>query len=94
MKARHKKRAAGGAAMSESDTPLDAGGNPNVKKEAAERKRGGRSMKAEGGPPKNRIDKYKRGGRATGGRTGSDKNPLTSAANVKHVGSTAGSECK
>lgn len=90
-RARHKKKASGGAAMS--DKVLDAGGNPNVKAEAAERKRGGRSMKAEGGPPKNRIDKYKRGGRATGGRTGSDKNPLTSAANVKHVGSTAGTEC-
>ena len=75
MKARHK-RAAGGKA------PLNAGGNPNVEKEAAERKHGGRNMKAEGGKPKHRLDKYRRGGRAMGGRTGADKHPLSSAAKI------------
>lgn len=71
MKARHKKRSSGGA--------TEAGGNPNVFKEAKERKRGGRAMKAEGGVSKMRLD---RPGRKTGGRVGADKSPLSSAARV------------
>lgn len=66
-------------------------GNKNVIREAedekdgGEMKRGGRAkkhMKAEGEKAKGRLDKYKRGGRAMGGRTGADKHPLSSAAKL------------
>lgn len=80
-----------------------AGGDSNVRKEAdgEERKHGGsvhakvkkhsmHHMHAEGGRTKHRLDKFKRGGRAKGGRTGADQHPLTSAAKVHHVGSDAG----
>lgn len=69
MKARHKKRSSGGA--------IEAGGNPEVFKEAKERKRGGRAMKMEGAAAKMRLD---RPGRKTGGRVGADKSPLSTAA--------------
>ena len=72
MAARHRKsggRATGGIAW--------AGGNPDVKKEAEEKKRGGKAMgKVEGGKSRMRLDKP---GRKTGGRVGADKSPLSSA---------------
>jgi hypothetical protein len=62
--------------------PYDAQGS-NVEKEAEEKKRGGRAKKREhkvtGGAVKMRLD------RARGGRTGSDKSPLTSAHNLSSV---------
>ncbi len=71
MAARHKKshKASGGIAV--------AGGNPDVLKEAEEKKRGGKAMgKVEGKMSKMRLDKP---GRKTGGRVGADKSPLSSA---------------
>ena len=73
-----------------------AGGDSNVKKEADERADGGavhekvkkhsmHHMKAEGGRTKHRLDKYRRGGRAKGGRTGADQHPLSSASKVHHL---------
>lgn len=59
-------------------------GNPNVFKEAAERKRGGKvkkkhekhEMHAEGEMAKERMDRPRR---ASGGCVGSNKNPFSSA---------------
>lgn len=63
-----------------------AGGDSNVAKEAAERKRGGKVCRAEGGEVKERADRRARGGavpgRKRGGGVGSDKTPLTSAAKI------------
>lgn len=87
------KRADGGKVK-----PYDAEGS-NVEKEADERKRGGRVKKdcaperkhggrvkeehrVEGKMSKMRLD---RPGRKSGGRVGSDKSPLTSAARVSPV---------
>jgi len=68
------------------------GGSSNVMKEARERKSGGRAngfkkggaveLKTGGACAKPRMDKRATGGRtafASGGRTGSDKNPFSSA---------------
>lgn len=67
-----------------------AGAGSNVLKEAMERKRGGsvKHTMAEGAKAKHRLD---RPGRKRGGRIGADKAPLSSAARVSHVGSSAGS---
>ncbi len=75
------KRADGGAA------PMKVAGNPNVFKEADERKKGGRTKKraaggkvnlgqVTGGSVRPRLD---RPGRKVGGRVGADKSPLSSA---------------
>lgn len=57
-------------------------GEPNVVKEAMEKKHGGRVKKdvekPEGKKSKMRMDKKPR--RASGGRVGSDKSPFSSAA--------------
>lgn len=78
-----KKRASGGA--------MKVSGNPNVFKEAAERKKGGKVKRATGGAVEGvgksvgfmtggavrpRLD---RPGRKSGGRVGADKSPLSSA---------------
>ena len=70
MANRHKKgKASGGIAM--------AGGNPEVVKEAEEKKRGGKAMgKVMGGKSRMRLDKP---GRKVGGRVGADRSPLSSA---------------
>ena len=62
-----QKRAAGGKVYY-------AGGESNVAKEAAERKRGGKVVKMAGKKGKVRLDK-----RARGGRAGADKSPYSSA---------------
>lgn len=76
-RARHKKAKGGGMYYSGSES--------NVAKEAAEKKYGGKSckkggkvkhMKAEGSKAKSHLGKMKR---ATGGRVGADKSPLSSA---------------
>ena len=74
-RSRHKARASGGKA------PLDAGGNPNVIKEAkSERKKGGKVLgKIDGKKAKMRMD---RPGRKTGGRIGANTSPLSTAHNV------------
>lgn len=100
MKHRHHvhKKAKGGEV--EQDY---GGGESNVAKEAEEKKHGGsvhakvkkhsmHHMHAEGGRTKHRLDKFRRGGRAKGGRTGSNNHPLTSAANVSYVGDHSGEE--
>lgn len=70
MAARHKKgKASGGIAV--------ASGNPEVIKEADEKKKGGKAMgKMHGALSRHRLDKP---GRKTGGRVGADKSPLSSA---------------
>lgn len=71
MAARHKKsgKASGGIAI--------ASGNPEVLKEAEEKKKGGKAMgKMHGGKSRLRLDKP---GRKTGGRVGADSSPLSSA---------------
>lgn len=65
-------------------TPDKISGNPNVFKEAAERKKGGRVTTKSpgfmtGGAVRPRLDKP---GRKSGGRVGADKSPLTGAHNV------------
>ena len=72
MAARHKKahKADGGIAVR-------AGGNPEVFKEAEEKKKGGKAMgKMQGAMSRHRLD---RPGRKTGGRVGADRSPLSSA---------------
>lgn len=71
-----KKKSSGGGIMKVS-------GNPNVFKEAAERKKGGRVAGPPkfvgfmtGGSVKPRLDKAMR---KSGGRVGADKSPLSSA---------------
>ncbi len=51
-------------------------GNPNVFKEAKQRKRGGKACAPEGGMAKARMERPKR---ASGGGVGSNKNPFSSA---------------
>jgi hypothetical protein len=51
-------------------------GNPNVFKEAKQRKKGGKVCGPEGGMAKARMDRPKR---ASGGDVGSNKNPFSSA---------------
>jgi hypothetical protein len=78
-RARHKKsKAKGGAVYYE-------GGESNVAKEAAEKKRGGAVMKhpgkVAGEKGKKRLDR-----RARGGRVGSDQRPFSSAATPRPTG--------
>lgn len=75
-RARHEKhrRAEGGR------TEMKVSGNPDVFKEAEVRKKGGavkKHTKMQGEKPKHRSDKMPR--RASGGRVGADKSPLSSA---------------
>jgi hypothetical protein len=76
------KRASGGVVPKE-DTPKSYTADSNVKKEAEERKDGGRvkkkkeGEKVEGKMTKMRLD---RPGRKSGGRVGADSGPLSSAA--------------
>lgn len=51
-------------------------GNPNVFKEAKQRKKGGKVCAPEGGMAKARMDRPKR---ASGGGVGSNNNPFSSA---------------
>lgn len=75
-KIRHKKKASGGS-ITMSGGSVDGGGNPNVVKEAHEKKKGGRvHLSMKGAKAKHRLD---RPGRKSGGRVGADKSPLTGA---------------
>ena len=77
MKGKDCKRASGGKVKSYTAD------DPNVEKEAEERKRGGavkkKEHKVEGGKAKMRMD---RPARKDGGRVGADKNPFSSAHKV------------
>lgn len=93
-----KRKATGGR------TDMKVSGNPNVFKEAAERKKGGKVKRATGGKVEGdggktiglmtggavrpRLD---RPGRKSGGRVGADKAPLSSAHGTSSAGSTPGS---
>lgn len=70
---------------------MKVSGNPDVFKEADERKKGGRAKKKkhvhmEGHKGKHRMD---RPGRKTGGRVGADKAPLSSAHRATSTGERA-----
>jgi hypothetical protein len=73
MKGKRGRKAGG-------SVPMKVSGNPNVIKEAEEKKRGGKVGKhvgkIHGGHPAHRMD---RPGRKSGGRVGADKSPLSSA---------------
>lgn len=56
--------------------PDKVSGNPNVFKEAKQRKRGGKACAPEGEKAKMRMDRPRR---ASGGKVGSDKRPFSSA---------------
>lgn len=82
----------GVAPMDKAPKEVYAGGGSNVVKEAKAKKKGGKvSHKVHGKMSKMRLD---RPGRKRGGRVGSDKNPLSSAANVSSpVGHKESKEC-
>lgn len=88
-------RAKGGAVNEESKKagekamkakPYDAA-DSNVEKEAEEKKRGGRVHRKRGGAIEGKKERMHLGrpGRKSGGRVGSDKSPLTSAAHLSPV---------
>jgi hypothetical protein len=88
---RHHKARGGAEHGGEShEKHMVASGNPNVIKEAEERKHGGKAKKkrAKGGPVTKNVGlmtggavrpRLDRPGRKSGGRVGSDSAPLTSA---------------
>lgn len=78
----HKKHREGGGR-----TDMKVSGNPDVFKEAEERKRGGRMKKKEHEMhPEGKMARHRhdRPGRKSGGRVGSDKSPLSSAHSSGH----------
>lgn len=91
MKGKMKNCRKDGGVVPKDDSPKDvyAGGESNVKKEADERKDGGRvkkkkdEAKVDGKMSKMRLD---RPGRKSGGRVGADSSPLSSAAKVSDRG--------
>lgn len=74
-----KKCKAGGGGI----LPMKASGNPNVIKEAEEKKKGGKVVKAEGAKAKHRMDRPRR---ASGGGVNATNHPFSSA----HKGGVAG----
>lgn len=93
-----KKKASGGR------TNMVVSGNPDVLKEANERKKGGKVKRATGGKVSGEGGKtiglmtggavrprLDRPGRKSGGRVGADKAPLSSAHGASASGSTPGS---
>jgi hypothetical protein len=88
MKGR-KRKGTGGENEAEDDikdVPKDRTEPNNVSKEAEEKKSGGRAKKAEGGKLEGHRSKMHAGRkpRKSGGRTGSDSSPLTSAHSGKN----------
>lgn len=89
-----KKKAGGGA--------MKVSGNPNVFKEADERKKGGRAKRASGGKVEGKViglmtggavkPRLDRPGRKLGGRVGADKAPLSSANATTSAESTPKSQ--
>ncbi len=86
---RHKK--AGGGR-----TEMKVSGNPDVFKEAEERKKGGKVKRATGGKVEGKViglmtggavrPRMDRPGRKSGGRVGADKAPLSSAHGTTGAG--------
>jgi len=87
--ARKKHKAKGGPTVEvEGQKEAYGGGDPNVVKEAEEKKHGGRAKhhrkaggKVDGKKPHHRMD-HKHPGRKRGGRVGADSSPLSSAHNT------------
>lgn len=78
-KIRHKsKKAMGGGVTDKDPMPSDAGGNKDVEAEAKTK-----TVGIAGPPARKRLD------RASGGRVGADKSPL-SASSSKHPITSAG----
>lgn len=76
-RSRHSKKKADGGSITMGGGSVQGGGNPNVIKEAHEKKRGGKvKMAMKGAKAKMRLDKP---GRKTGGRVGANSHPLSSA---------------
>lgn len=71
---------------------MKVSGNPDVFKEAEAKKRGGKvkkQHKVDGDKPRHRMDKPHR---ASGGRVGADKSPLSSAHRTTKTGERAGGQ--
>ena len=89
-RARHEMRKDGGKVepkVKEEDYSATDDGDPNVVKEAEERKHGGRmekKKKQHGGEVDGKMMKHRldRPGRKRGGGVGADKSPLTEASKV------------
>ncbi|MBM7047574.1 hypothetical protein [Rhizobium lusitanum] len=84
MKGKMKSCRKDGGVVPKDESPKDvyAGADSNVKKEADERKDGGRVKKKEMGKVDGKKSKMRldRPGRKAGGRVGADSSPLSSAA--------------
>lgn len=79
-----KAKRAGGGVVPKDDSPKDvyAGADSPTRKEADERKHGGRVKKKEGGKVEGKMSKMRldRPGRKAGGRVGAERSPLSEAA--------------
>lgn len=90
------KRASGGKVGS----TMVVAGNPNVLKEAQEKKKGGKVKRATGGKVEGKViglmtggavrPRLDRPGRKSGGRVGADKSPLSSAHGTTSAENTPG----
>jgi hypothetical protein len=85
MKGKKHHKAAGGKLEVDDMKASEGGGDPEVEKEAEEKKHGGKAMKhrraggrVDGKEKRHRMDQ-KVPGRKTGGRAGADRSPLSSA---------------
>lgn len=90
----HRGKHASGGVVEQENTPSDtySGASSNVKKEAAERKRGGRAKDAPmfgGKGAKNAGRKP----RKSGGKVGADSNPFSSAKNGTPAKGRSGMSC-
>lgn len=95
MKGKKHHKAKGGGLEVDEMKAGDGGGDPEVMKEAEEKKHGGAAMRkkhrkhgghVDGGDKKHRMDRPMPG-RKSGGRVGADKSPLSTA---NHTVSSAG----
>lgn len=79
-----KAKRAGGGVVAKDPSPKDvyAGADSPTRKEADERKHGGRVKRKEGGKVEGKMSKMRldRPGRKSGGRVGADRSPLSEAA--------------
>jgi hypothetical protein len=97
--AHHHKRARGGDVKEPGGPVKEAGGNPYVEEEAAEKevsghhdkKHGGKVKRARGGRIEGHAARHHLGkpGRKRGGRAGADLSPLSSASRPASIGKQA-----
>jgi len=92
MKGRKSRASGGDATYKEDKAPSDvyAGASSNVAKEARERKHGGKTVKMHGAMASHHMGRKPR---KAGGRTGSNMNPLSSAASGTAPKGRSGLEC-